>query len=49
MSKKPPTTRLAGRDSRTGEFIPVDVARSRPSTTQVERLPLPGHGDTKKK
>lgn len=49
MSRKPPTTRLAGRDSRTGEFVPVKEARSRPDTTQVERLPLPGHGDTKKK
>jgi len=37
-------SRLAGRDARTGRFIPVEDARERPSTTVVERLPLPGHG-----
>lgn len=37
-----------GRDSRTGQFIPVDVATRRPSTTTVERVPKPGYGDTKK-
>ncbi len=49
MSKKPPTSRLAGRDARTGEFIPVSEARRRPTTTVVERLPLPGHGEDNKK
>jgi hypothetical protein len=42
---KPPTSRLAGRDARTGRIIPVEVARQRPDTTVVERLPLPGHGE----
>ena len=36
-----------GRDSKTGEFIPVKVAERRPNTTTVERVPKPGHGDTK--
>ena len=36
-----------GRDSGTGQFIPVDEAKSRPSTTTVERMPKPGRGDTK--
>ncbi|MFC4193230.1 hypothetical protein ACFQFS_09570 [Novosphingobium lubricantis] len=26
-----------GRDARTGQFIPVDVAQRRPATTVVER------------
>lgn len=41
-----------GRDSRTGEFIPVKVAERRPSTTQVEtirRTPAPAPSPTKKK
>ncbi len=42
-------TTLKGRDSKTGHFIPVKEARDRPSTTQVERVPKPGYGDTKKK
>jgi len=29
-------------------FIPVKEAQRRPSTTTVERVPKPGHGDTKK-
>jgi hypothetical protein len=45
MSKSSKTIRI-GRDSRTGEFIPVKEAESHPSTTTVERLPKPGHGDT---
>ncbi len=36
-----------GRDSGSGKFIPVDEAKSRPSTTTVERVPKPGYGDTK--
>lgn len=36
-----------GRDSKTGEFIPVKEAERRPSTTTVERVPKPGYGDTK--
>jgi hypothetical protein len=46
MSKKEPTSRLAGRDAKTGEFIPVNEAKRRPATTVVERLPLPGHGES---
>lgn len=41
---KPPQTTLRGRDAKTGEFIPVKEARQRPSTTVVERVPLPGKG-----
>lgn len=37
---------LGGRDSRTGHFIPVSEARRHPSTSQVERIPNPGRGDT---
>ena len=36
-----------GRDSKSGEFIPVKVAERRPNTTTVERVPKPGYGDTK--
>lgn len=43
MSKK---THLAGRDAKTGLFIPVEQARKRPNTTTVERVPNPGRGDT---
>jgi hypothetical protein len=38
-----------GRDSGSGQFIPVKVAKSHPKTTTVERVPKPGYGDTKKK
>ncbi len=46
MAKESKTT-LRGRDSKTGEFITVQEARQRPSTTTVERVPKPGYGDTK--
>lgn len=46
MSKGSKTT-LKGRDSGTGKFIPVDKARQHPTTTQVERVPKPGYGDTR--
>jgi len=36
-----------GRDSRTGQFIPVKQAEKRPNTTTVERVPKRGYGDTK--
>ena len=36
-----------GRDSKTGEFIPVKETERRPNTTTVERVPKPGYGDTK--
>jgi hypothetical protein len=39
-------TFLLGRDSKTGEFIPVKKARQRPDTTTVERVPKSGYGDT---
>jgi len=48
MSTKSKTFPL-GRDSKTGEFMPVKEARRHPSTTTVERVPKPGYGDTKKK
>ena len=35
-----------GRDSKTGQFIPVKEAKGRPSTTTVERVPKVGYGDT---
>jgi len=44
MPKKKPETSLRGRDAKTGHFIPVKVARSRPNTTTVERVPFPGKG-----
>jgi hypothetical protein len=44
MSQKKPETSLKGRDARSGQFIPVKEARQRPSTTVVERVPLPGKG-----
>lgn len=34
-------TRKIGRDARTGEFIPVEVARRRPNTTTVETIKTP--------
>ena len=36
-----------GRDSKTGEFITIKEAKSRPGSTTVERVPKPGYGDTK--
>jgi len=45
MSKESKTF-LLGRDSGTGEFIPVKEARRHPSTTTVERIPKAGYGDT---
>lgn len=46
MGKK---THEVGRDARSGQFIPVEEAKRRPSTTVVERVPNPGYGDTGKK
>jgi hypothetical protein len=34
-------TRKIGRDAKTGEFIPVKEAKSRPSTTVVETIKVP--------
>ncbi|WP_165614699.1 hypothetical protein [Sinorhizobium alkalisoli] len=36
-----------GRDSKSGQFIPVKEADRRPGSTTVERVPKPGRGDTK--
>jgi hypothetical protein len=49
MASKQPTTRLAGRDAGSGQFKSVDAARRDKDGSVVERLPLPGHGDTKRK
>lgn len=46
MAKQTKTFKI-GRDAKTGEFIPVREAERRPSTTTIERVPKPGHGDTK--
>ena len=40
-----PYTTLLGRDSKTGEFIPVNEAHRRPNTAIIERVPKPGYGD----
>jgi hypothetical protein len=48
MSKKQPTSRLAGRDAGNGQFIPVERARQRRETAVVERVPLPGYGENNK-
>ncbi len=37
---------IGGRDSRNGQFIPVSETYRRPETTQRERIPNPGRGDT---
>lgn len=39
-------SRLGGRDSRTGQFVPLKETERRPATTQREHIPLPGRGDT---
>ena len=38
-----------GRNAGTGRFTKVTTARNKPRTHVVERVPKPGHGDTKKK
>lgn len=40
VDKKSSSSRI-GRDSRTGEFIPVSEAKKRPATTQVEAIKHP--------
>jgi hypothetical protein len=42
MKKK--ITVRRGRDSKTGQFIPISEAKRRPSTTEIERVPIPGKG-----
>ena len=39
-------THKAGRDAKTGKFIPVKEAERRKATAIVERVPNSGHGDT---
>jgi hypothetical protein len=46
MSKESKTS-LRGRDAKTGEFTTVKEARKHPNDHVVERVPKPGHGDTK--
>lgn len=38
-------SRVGGRDSRTGQFVPISETVRRPATTQREHIPLPGRGD----
>ncbi|MBZ5638296.1 MAG: hypothetical protein LAO51_06000 [Acidobacteriia bacterium] len=45
MANKP-KTRLEGRDAGTGKFKTVEEARKNPRTMVVERVPVPGRGDT---
>ena len=44
MSKR--QARVGGRDSKTGQFIPVRETYQRPATTTREHIPLAGYGDT---
>lgn len=44
--KSGPQSHIGGRDSRTGHFIPLSETTRRPATTQRERIPNPGYGDT---
>lgn len=46
MSNKKPESRIGARDSKNGQFIRLKEAEKRPATTQKERIPLPGNGDT---
>lgn len=48
MPKQSKTT-THGRNAESGRFTPVKTARENPKTHVVERVPKPGHGDTKKK
>jgi hypothetical protein len=42
--KKKPITVPRGRDSRNGQFIRIAEAKRRPSTTEIEKVPIPGKG-----
>jgi len=46
MSKESKTT-PRGRDAGNGQFTTVQEAREHPKTHIVERVPKPGHGNTK--
>jgi hypothetical protein len=39
-------TVVHGRNAKTGRFVSVEKARTRPSTHVVERVPKPGYGET---
>lgn len=41
-----PQSRIGARSSETGRFVTKKEADRRPATTQKERIPLPGFGDT---
>ena len=45
MSKET-RSRVVGRNSKSGQFIPVRETYQRPSTTEREHLPKPGYGVT---
>ncbi len=47
MSKKNNKTHKAGRSAKTGRFVKLGYAEKYPHTTVIERVPNPGHGDTK--
>lgn len=50
MSKsKQPTTHTGYRDSGTGQFITENKAKRNPDGTEKQKIPNPGHGNTKKK
>ena len=37
---------IGHRSSKSGSFVKEDYAKRHPDTTQRERIPNPGHGDT---
>jgi hypothetical protein len=46
---KAPQSRIAGRNSKTGSFVPVRETAQRSATSQREHIPLPGHSESRKK
>lgn len=46
MTDKKPRGHLGARDNNTGQFVPREELKRRPSTTTGEVIPNPGHGDT---
>lgn len=48
MSKNSSKTFLLGRDSKTGQFIPVREAKRRPNSVTVERIPKCSKENTSK-
>ena len=41
MTSKDYETRVVGRDSRTGEFVPIKETDRRPATTEKEQIKYP--------